>query len=78
MSKLIQHNDAINMLEELAQTIYIRSSDIILLKKASQILLAIEEHDIQLGLDADADEAAANDNDGIDPEDAQHYGEFNE
>lgn len=77
MSKLIQHNDALNMLEELAQLVIIRSSDIVLLKRADQILSAIEEHDIQLGADTDEDEAA-NDNDGLDPEDYQQYGEFNE
>lgn len=77
MPKLIQHNEALNMLEELAQLIIIRSSDIVLLKRADQILSAIEEHDIQLGQDTDDDEAA-NDNDGLDPEDYQQYGEFNE
>ena len=78
MSKLIQHNDAINMLEAFAQMVMLHSDNIILLKRADQILTAIEDHDFQLGLDTDADEAAANDNDGIDPEDAEHYGEFNE
>lgn len=77
MPKLIQHNEALNMLEELAQLAFMRSSDIILLKRATQILSAIEEHDIQLGHDTDEDEVA-NDNDGLDPEDYQQYGEFNE
>jgi hypothetical protein len=77
MPKLIQHNEALNMLEELAQLAFMRSSDIILLKRATQILSAIEEHDIQLGYDTDQDEVA-NDNDGLDPEDYQQYGEFNE
>ena len=77
MPKLIQHNEALNMLEELAQLAFMRSSDIILLKRATQILSAIEEHDIQLGYDTDEDEVA-NDNDGLDPEDYQQYGEFNE
>lgn len=86
MSKLLQTNEAINMLEELAQLIMLRCPDIVLLRRANDVLTAIEQHDIELGEQEDERERIANDNDDI-VDDVQNgpaeeydnqYGEYNE
>jgi hypothetical protein len=86
VSKLLQTNDAINMLEELAHLVMIHSDSIILLRRANDAIHAIEQHDLELGETEDERERVANDNSDI-IDDIQNgpaedydiqYGEYNE
>ena len=86
MHKLLQTNDAINLLEELAQLVMVRSSDLVLLRRANDAINAIEQHDIAHGEEENERERVANDNDDFDADETMigaedydnRYGEYNE